>query len=359
MAGTRVVDVFENSPAAPEAPNPRYLDALITKRQLYRFLLLVRDSARVTPNLLPDRVLEQIAHRWRFDQYLRELLASVVNMRRDDEPLHTQGYYAAHRLLLHGVSLSYLLDYLEQPEDELSSCWAPSDALVLTSDGRRIRALVCDCLGEQRIILPGHLDAWTRCALPRPHPIWTETVLDRLEHLINREDAREHDLQIFFEQYPEFIRGDLGASVSPQVILQSESGKRLRPDFIIKRADSTFVDILEIKRPIATLLSGTLERPTLAREVLMAVAQMREYGEWFNDPANRLRFRARYGIDGFEPKLSLVIGRRQAFPNDEVRARVTRGLGVNVLTYDDLVAMAKLRRLAAQPIGSQSIGPGK
>jgi hypothetical protein len=144
--------------------------------------------------------------------------------------------------------------------------------------------------------------------------------------------------------YPTFVLDDLHCSAIPQVILLKETGTHLRPDFLIQRTESKFIDIVEIKRPLKKLVSGTIERPFLTREFARALAQLKEYRDWFRNESNRIWFRRKYGLEGYEPALTLIIGRSLAFKSEVVRKKILEGSGVNIITYDDLVRIARRRR---------------
>jgi hypothetical protein len=79
------------------------------------------------------------------------------------------------------------------------------------------------------------------------------------------------------------------------------------------------------------------------------VAQLMTYRDWFDDRRNRERFRSAYGLTAFRPRVVLVIGRRRSFYDDIERMRLESMLpsGVQLKTYDDIVARARQWRLLA------------
>jgi len=46
------------------------------------------------------------------------------------------------------------------------------------------------------LVRPAQVGLWA------PSPIWTDTVLERFEFMINRPDVKEREIQSFFELYP-------------------------------------------------------------------------------------------------------------------------------------------------------------
>ena len=143
--------------------------------------------------------------------------------------------------------------------------------------------------------------------------------------------------------YPDFILRDLYVSARPQVVLFRECAPSLRPDFMVQRPDQKYIDIVELKTPQAKLVCGSENRPYMSHALVTAIAQLKEYKGWFDDAKNRQWFRSTYGLEGFAPYLTLVIGRQSAFPSEIVRRKVLDGQGVHVLTYDELLEMARLR----------------
>lgn len=84
-----------------------------------------------------------------------------------------------------------------------------------------------------------------------------------------------------------------------------------------------------------------------------AIAQLVDYAKYFDDKANREAFRSRYGLDVYEPRLVVVIGRAHHFLDDVNRRELAQLLPnrASVWTYDDLVNRAKAyHELAGLPL---------
>jgi len=350
MAGEHPLDIFQTQSQRSQVPRP--------PTPMFRFLLYLRDAAKVRPTIVPDEILFNIVERWNenkdgYDDVLLEI-ERLEDREANNNDYLTDRYqnacfYGAVQLATHGVSLAFLLDKLSEridaPPD--SATWNNNEALLLYLRQGEIQIAPTDLLGVHKIqdLPPTDFDKTkASCGLIVPNPIWNESVLERLEYLVGREDVKETELQMFFEMYPEFILNDLQVTAIPQVVLLSETHPTLRPDFVIQRSDSKLIDIVELKRPIRRLITGTDTRPSITRSFARAVAQLKEYKRWFQSERNQAWFRATYGLEGYEPTLTMIIGRSFAFRNEKVRRLAVEGLGVNVLTYDDLIEMKRRRR---------------
>lgn len=320
------------------------------KRRYLKFLYYLRDSVHIATNTIPDRVLFDMSNKWDsniYEQTLQDIEYEVGEDCDQATDAYHSSLFAASKLFEHGVSLPWLLDRLENKFDSKGEVdWPNNEALLLSLNNGLIQVNPADILGVQKVVASpfGGKIEHANTGLIIPNPIWNRSVIDRLEHLVNKKQVKENEIQLFFEMYPDFILSDLHVSIAPQVVLYQENNdKSLRPDFILKRANSSFVDIVEIKRPIQKIVTGTNERPYPTRSLASAIAQLKEYGEWFRDKTNRSWFRKRYGLDGYEPSLTLIIGRSSGFINEEIKTRVISGSGVNIVTYDDLLTIAKNR----------------
>jgi hypothetical protein len=78
--------------------------------------------------------------------------------------------------------------------------------------------------------------------------------------------------------------------------------------------------------------------------VTEAVAQLREYGLFFDEAANRRRIEEEYGLLAYKPRLFLVLGRRAKVSPIEARKVQLDLPGVTLRTYDDVLERMKRRR---------------
>lgn len=162
--------------------------------------------------------------------------------------------------------------------------------------------------------------------------------VEELETLINKKNLREEDLQDFFKRNPEFILNDEYRKAHSKVLLEKENQKTLVPDFILEPYNSErLCSILDLKLPSAKVWVLKKNRPRFSYAVFEAVAQLREYSQFFEDEDNRFKILNEYGLLAYRPKLFVIIGRRG--PVDPlVRRRIEIGTpDTTVLTYDDII----------------------
>lgn len=164
--------------------------------------------------------------------------------------------------------------------------------------------------------------------------------ITELEDLIASKATKESDLQRFFELYPHFLLGLEYVSLYPQVILEYEHGN-LIPDFFLEPVSRQMWDILDIKTARDDIVVGRKNRRRLSSAVMDGVAQLREYGQYFDDSSNRRKVMERYGFFAYRPKLSLLIGRTPLEQDQLLVKRIMDDTSVKIVTYDDLLAIAR------------------
>lgn len=165
---------------------------------------------------------------------------------------------------------------------------------------------------------------------------WREK-LSEFDDILNDPSAREHHFQEFFERNPQFLLGLDYERAIPHPILYREEDGPLIPDFFLQPLDNALCDVLDLKLPTAKLIVGGKNRLRLSSSLFEAVAQLREYHDYFEDPNLREAVRNRYGITAFKPALSVVIGRSPRHISPEKYRQIQTGAGgVQLLTYDDL-----------------------
>jgi hypothetical protein len=128
------------------------------------------------------------------------------------------------------------------------------------------------------------------------------------------------------------------------VLLHATEGFGLKPDFFLQRRDSPLWDIAELKLPTEPLIQGREARRGLAAAVRWGLDQLRRYREYFLDSGLAQHFRETQGLEVYYPKLTLIIGRDNAFGTYRERQRLTPPES-RILTYDDLLRLAKHRSL--------------
>jgi hypothetical protein len=167
--------------------------------------------------------------------------------------------------------------------------------------------------------------------------------IEELEDLLNDPKVREvKQLQKFFERHPWFLMSTDYDQLRPQISLEDESGKELRPDFFLKPIDKVLWEILDLKLPTVPLIAGSDNREDLSYQLHRGISQLMNYSKFFDNPRNREKVFRATGIDCFKPRLTLVIGKKgnidEALWNriiDQERPFV------QILGYDELLSRSK------------------
>lgn len=172
------------------------------------------------------------------------------------------------------------------------------------------------------------------------------TAIEELEHLINNRATRELELQDFFVRYPDFILNDDYKAAHSQLILTDDDGSKLIPDFVLEPVSrNALCDLLELKLPRTKILRLTKNRTRFSGAVLEACAQLREYSDHFDDPRNRARLHARYGLHAYRPKLIVVIGRRGNMDPVILRKAQSDFPQIELKTYDEILERVRHKYL--------------
>lgn len=222
---------------------------------------------------------------------------------------------------------------------------APS--LMLMSDAQeRIRVLPTTMLPTAAVDLG--LARQTRVApwllYRRSRELWLPGAA-ALEELINDPNVSEQALQDFFERHPRLLARNDHDRVLPHPVLARDEGGDLIPDFMLE-PQNDFADILDLKLPAQPVVVGKANRLRQSAAVSEAMAQVREYRAYFDDPRHREHFERRYGARAYRPSVVVVIGRDPTVDPFELR-RLWDDLPrhAEVLTYDGL--LRRIRRLGA------------
>lgn len=113
-----------------------------------------------------------------------------------------------------------------------------------------------------------------------------DKIITAFRTMVESEGTSEPQLQSFFEENPAFLlQGRMYRKLHPRVILQSPNGD-LIPDFLLERTSDGFCDILDLKLPDKQIIVGPENRKKFSSHVESAIAQVDEYGEFFNDQKN-------------------------------------------------------------------------
>lgn len=180
---------------------------------------------------------------------------------------------------------------------------------------------------------------------------FTADAINELEELLNSTTAREHDLQQFFERHPSFLRRWDHREVFPHVALSRTDAGPLIPDFILTNRETQDAAILDIKRsdfkaPKKPIIRHQKSRVRFSDAVMEARAQLLTYRRWFENEDNRRKLAPVIGMQVYQPRLIVIIGRSSEFA-DALERQMLRADNpdIEVATYDDIVAYARKRRI--------------
>jgi CheY-like chemotaxis protein len=174
------------------------------------------------------------------------------------------------------------------------------------------------------------------------------------EGLINDRRTLERDFQAFFERHPEFLLEDQFDSYWAEPRLQSlGTGKVIRPDFVLQpigaRTNPWSWRIIDLKGHDVEMIANRKFHADLSRRVHRVIAQLRDYGEFFEDPRNQHVLFEKFGGVKPTPNLMAIIGRLPKSELDlysRLRGRLT---DVVIKTYDEVLEFrkAKIERMHA------------
>ncbi len=179
--------------------------------------------------------------------------------------------------------------------------------------------------------------------LPKLGQRWRDAIKE-FQSLLNKPKLKEAELQKFFEIHPHFLKGlDYSRMVAHPVLERLDGQGKLIPDFFLQPADGKFADIWDLKLPSAPLIVGTKDRLHLSSAVCSALAQVREYRDYFEDPQNRQKVADRYGLTSYRPNVAIVIGMNKFGLSEEKQKQIFDAVpkDAKVLTYDELLARMK------------------
>ena len=171
-----------------------------------------------------------------------------------------------------------------------------------------------------------------------------EIAIDELESLINGGTIKEADLQDFFERNPDFIKSDEYKAAHSRIVLSREQEEPLKPDFVLEPVDQgRLCDLLDLKLPSAQIFVLKARRQRFSAAVMEACAQLREYALYFDEDKNRRFVEEHYGLTAYKPRMFVVIGTRGTVSPIQLRNMELDSPGLNVRTYDDVLARMKAK----------------
>jgi hypothetical protein len=250
------------------------------------------------------------------------------------------------RVVLHLFNSYLMRGDLSRAIAELSRRGIDASNIVILEHEGRLRALPVFQGPPAGIIAPSEPPVYAAPYIVIPHlrAIW-RTQLEEFEVLLADLKSNERTFQSFFERNPHFLRGVEYSRVLAHPSLIREDGSALIPDFLLQPLGTNFADILDLKRPDAKLVTSRKDRRHFAQGVHEAIAQVREYREYFERSEYRRAVQERYGLTSYRPSTLIVIGRQPESVTEEEMKRIAGDVPnfVQVQTYDDV--LRRMRRM--------------
>jgi hypothetical protein len=131
--------------------------------------------------------------------------------------------------------------------------------------------------------------------------------------------------------------------IAQPILERTPDEGNLIPDFFLAPVGRSNADILDLKLPKEKLIVGKKNRKRWSSSIHEAIAQIREYRDFFEDPIRRESVHRRYGLSAYRPKAMVVIGRDQSEISEEKLKQIeeTTPKFVNITTYDQLLLQMK------------------
>jgi hypothetical protein len=214
---------------------------------------------------------------------------------------------------------------------------APSNIVIFEYEGRLRAAPVLQGVPAS-VIAPSKQPLYAAPYVPHLATIWRGQ-LEEFEALLADSNASESTFQRFFERNPHFLqRIEYSRVVAHPSLIREDDGP-LIPDFMLQPLGSKLANILDLKRPDAKLVTGRKDRRHFAQGVHEAIAQVREYRDYFERSDYRRAVEERYGLTAYRPAALIVIGRQPETVSEEEMKRIEADAPdfVKVQTYDDVL----------------------
>lgn len=172
---------------------------------------------------------------------------------------------------------------------------------------------------------------------------WDNTLME-LEGLINSPQIKEHDLQKFFEVYPELLLEKEFDTLIPQAVISPDQKiYDWKADFILSPFNQfEFAKILELKLPtVKTTRTKKPDHTSFTSQIWHSLRQIRDYAEAFDNTSVRTKFKEAYKVDIFRPDLHLVIGRSWDISQMDTIKKMKKDSQIKIETWDEMLARLK------------------
>ena len=171
------------------------------------------------------------------------------------------------------------------------------------------------------------------------------SILTRFESLL-AESPSESDLEDFIVAHYKYLFGSQYDRVETQLWLRFPDldigSRERRLDVFLRNSVLNDWDLFEIKRPVS-VAGSYRDVPVIAKEVTNAIHQVQNYARILMQDKAKRHF-ASQGIEYYEPRLNVVIGRTPQIPHEQWRWLRTANEGAaKIITFDDLLVELKSR----------------
>lgn len=214
--------------------------------------------------------------------------------------------------------------------------------ITVSTDGPRVH----------RVVSERNLSAGVLAPTSEPlQPVFLlesdNSIIHEFEDLLRR-GVTESQLERFLSSNYKLVFGPQYDRIETQLWLRfpelDVTRKRRRLDIFLRNSVTRDWDLRELKRSNIRLTGSARDVPTLARSVVAALYQVRNYARILAQDTVKRRL-ARDGIEYFEPDLGLVVGRAGEIPHEQWRWLAQSGGGVKITTYDELLNEARARAI--------------
>lgn len=228
--------------------------------------------------------------------------------------------------------------------------------LALVQAGNQIHAGHFTYRNALQVSAPGRRQALevqgVRLYAPRPVPLIPNAILSRFQRLISTPNVSEADITVFLHSHPELVLSLGYCTARPMICLTDPDSNSFLPNFILEIPNSRGHSILNLGSPTtAPFTSDPFLR--MSTELTRAIGQLRASADVFSRSTERRAFERLHGVTGFRPELIVVMGRSTNFASLQERQNAEDQLGkVRLLTYDDMIAYAKMRNIALPDVAA-------
>ncbi len=197
-----------------------------------------------------------------------------------------------------GTSISILsnLNTFENVKEKYLNIVNKQQSLIILPTETGLQVVPIAYLGLNRITDISAIEPCNIFVRSEQRIIEFDNAVDEFNELLKSPRISEEKFQAFFERHPIFLTGFSYKSIRSKVVLEREKDDPLIPDFFLEPASHKYWDIIDIKKPTTKIIIPKKNRQRFSANVFEAVAQMRTYGNYFDDPKHREWLSREYGI---------------------------------------------------------------